>query len=90
MGGLSSLVCVRSKFLNDSSKLQSLVGEQWGLEAQMLISLDAGTVHPKQFAASALVQLPQFASMWADAQKHAACALWGLAAEPAYLPSISR
>ena len=71
-GSERSALFVPDGFRLDSSKLQSLVGEQWEIEAQMLLSLDAGTVHPMQFAASALVQLPQFASMWADAQKHAA------------------
>ena len=56
----------------DAPKLKSLFSEQWQLEVGMLVSFDAGAVHPKQFAAPALVQLQQFAQMWDDAQKHAA------------------
>jgi len=46
--------------------------KQWGLDnPSIMVSCDAGTVHPKEFAAPKLVALPSFSVYWADAQQHA-------------------
>ena len=60
----------------DSAKLSQLFYECWEIEKNgplaepaTLISVDAGTVHPSQFASQKLVELPQFSVTYADAKK---------------------
>jgi len=58
----------------NSQKLTSLLA-QWKKEPPgILISSDAGTVHPKSFAAPKLVALKSFEKYWEDAQQHASMA----------------
>merc|ERR1719181_461568 len=37
----------------------------------VLLSCDAGVVHPQLFASKLLAQLPEWSQFWADAQQHA-------------------
>ena len=58
----------------NSQKLTSLLA-QWKKEPPgILISSDAGTVHPKSFAAPKLVALKSFEKYWEDALQHAGMA----------------
>ena len=56
-----------------AAKLLSVVADIWKLELpNIMLSCDAGTVHPRLFATPKLCALPSFSVFWADAQKHAA------------------
>jgi len=59
----------------NAAKLKQLFEETWELDPKFdgpstLISADAGTVHPVQFASQKLVELPQFGVTYTDAKKH--------------------
>ena len=78
-------VC-KALFIPDGQRLNSVKMEAllagWNLERPtIMVSADAGTVHPKMFAAPKLVQLKQFDKYWADALQHADIANAGEAKE---------
>ena len=53
-------------------KLKGFFEKQWKLAPpNTMLSCDAGTVHPKQFASIGLATLPSFEVFWADANQHA-------------------
>ena len=53
-------------------KLLQLFNDIWKVkEPSTLVSADAGTVHPVQFATLNLASLPQFKRCWENALKHA-------------------
>ena len=53
-------------------KLLQLFNDIWKVkEPSTLVSADAGTVHPVQFATLTLASLPQFKRCWENALKHA-------------------
>ena len=62
----------------DMKKIMDLK-EKWEMEGpNTLISCDAGSVHPRQFAAIMLAKLASFETFWADANLHASKAKPGI------------
>lgn len=55
----------------NAPKMTALM-KQWELvPPSVMVSCDAGTVHPKMFAAKKLIELDSFKKHWADALQHA-------------------
>jgi hypothetical protein len=55
----------------NNQKLTALVTDTWKLTPpSIMLSCDAGTVHPKMFASQKLAELPSFDQFWADAKQH--------------------
>ena len=54
------------------AQLQGLMGTTWKLPPpNIMISCDAGNVHPNAFGSELLVKLKSFTQFWSDAQLHA-------------------
>ena len=71
-GALAEILFVPNGIRLGGPKLKDFFEKQWKLAApSTMLSCDAGTVHPKQFAAIGLAQLPSFEVFWADANQHA-------------------
>ena len=71
-GQHSNVVFIPDGWPLNHPQLKKLFTGRWQLDAPgMMISIDAGTVHPKQFASRGLVNLPSFETFWAAATMQA-------------------